>query len=388
LNELMRTLWFLPEQASSIARELDALHYFVITVTMIGAAAVTVIGGYYLLRYRAGAQPVDDQGAQPELPQEGLHGVPIWAELAAIAGLLGMFVLWWFIGFNQFVRIRVPPEKTIDVYVTGKQWMWSFAYTDGQGSSGTLFVPERTPIKLIMTSRDVIHSFWVPEFRVKQDVLPGRFTTLWFEAERAGTFPIMCAEYCGLSHSGMRGQVVVVEQSRWPVREEGRDRLPLVSQLAGPDAQAEQGPPLAQRGELAAVDYGCTRCHTSDGTPHIGPTWAGLYRSRVPLERGEDVLADEEYLTEAMMDPTAQVHRGFAPVMPSYFGALPAAETAAIVEYIKSLRDVRREPAVQVFVQGQAQIPAPEVPGGEGQPLPPQLPGSPRSARAPSEGQP
>lgn len=380
MNEFMRQLLFLPRQVSSIASEIDQLHYFVITVTMLGATAVTLVGGFYLIKYRSGARGAagDTHRTHPEngaVEPHGRHvrGIPLWAELSVVFGLLGLFVLFWFIGFDQFARMRIPPEKTFNVYVTGKQWMWNFAYTNGTGSSGTMYVPAQTPVKLIITSRDVIHSFFVPEFRLKMDAVPGRFTTLWFEAEEPGTYPILCTEYCGMAHSTMRGEVVVVHPSEWSFDEaEPLDTRPLAR---GPEQRTGglvQGPPMIEVGERAAAEFGCLRCHTTDGTPHIGPTWAGLYGSRIPLADGEVVVADEAFLTESMMDPVAKIHRGFQPVMPSYFGSLPAAETAAIVEYIKALRDVRAAVDDQAFTPRRPGIvPLPELPDVPVEPLRP-----------------
>jgi len=372
MNELMRRLLFLPPQSSSIARELDSLHYFVISVTMVGAAAVTVVGGYYLLRYRERA-PVDPRLGMETPARRYLDDIPLLAEVIAVLALLGLFLLWWYIGFAQFVRMRVPPERTVDVYVTGKQWMWNFAYPDGSGSSGTLYVPARTPVKLILTSRDVIHSFYVPDFRVKQDAVPGRFTTLWFEALQPGVHDVFCTEYCGLAHSMMRAQVVVVDPNEWTGGAPDADTTaPLVSEgpSAAPPSATQGTPTLVELGERASVEYGCLRCHSIDGTPHIGPTWAALYGATVPLQSGESVQADEAYLTASMMEPLAQLHRGYQPVMPSYFGALPAPEAAAIVEYIKSLRDVEPRQDARAFdLSRGAAPPQPGLPEGTVTPL-------------------
>ncbi len=349
MNELMRQLLFLPLQRSTLAAEIDHLHYFVITVTMIGAAAVTLVGGYYLVRYRARATSIE--GAE-DAPRRHSRPIPLPIELGVVSGLLGLFLFWWYLGFAQYMRLRVPPANTLDVYVTAKQWMWTFSYGDGSGSSGTLYVPARVPVKLVLTSRDVIHSFWVPEFRVKQDVIPGRFTTLWFEATEPGTYEIMCTEYCGMAHSAMRGLVVVMEPDRWQggaPDDAAQEQLLVRSHDARPSDRDPAASGLVELGARASSAYGCLRCHTIDGTPHIGPTWAGLDGALIPLERAEAVRADEGYLTASMMDPNAQIHLGYQPVMPSYFGVLPATEAAAIVAYIKSLRGVPRGADVQAF---------------------------------------
>jgi cytochrome c oxidase subunit 2 len=220
-----------------------------------------------------------------------------------------------------------------------------------------------------MTSRDVIHSFFVPDFRVKHDVIPGRAVTTWFEAAEPGTYEILCAEYCGLSHSTMRGQVVALspdDYARWqrsaPATppEEPPPEIRGLPELAGSmppfDLDLEEET-MARRGERAAAAQGCLRCHTLDGLPHIGPTWAGLYGASVPLQSGERAIVDAAYITESMMDPAAKIHRGFPAVMPSYLGRISPAETAAIVELIRSLRDVEPAPGAldvgrQDFGQG------------------------------------
>jgi cytochrome c oxidase subunit 2 len=345
VNELMRKLLFLPEQASTVAKHIDWLHYFVITVTMLGATGVAAFTLYFIIRYRE----------RPERPAEAVRGeeskraLPLSFELFVFGGLLATFILWWVIGFAQYVRIAEPPPDSMTIYVTGKQWMWSFAYPNGTGSNGVLYVPAGRPVKLVMTSRDVIHSFFVPSFRLKRDVVPGQATTMWFEVKHAGRYPVYCAEYCGAGHSTMRAEVVALAPADYDHQLQGLERLASgTSELR--DAS------LAAIGERVAATAGCFRCHTPDGTPHIGPTWAGLYGTTVPLDGGRSVVADEAYLTRSMMDPAVDVHLGFKPVMPSYQGVITSPDVAALVEYIRSLRDVS--------------------PSGGRQPLPAEVPGN------------
>jgi cytochrome c oxidase subunit II len=321
VNDFMRRLLFLPEQASTVARGIDYLHYFVITVTMIGAAAVALASLYYIVRYR--------QRPGQRLTPRG-RPVSVVVEAGVFGGLLAMFVAWWMIGFGQYVRIADAPPDSMTIYVVAKQWMWSFAYPQGGGSNGVLYVPTGRPVRLVMTSRDVIHSFYVPDFRLKMDVVPGRSTTMWFQVDTPGRHPVYCAEMCGVGHSMMHAEVVALAAADY-------DRA-----LHGLAPVTPEAGSLAAMGERVAAQSGCLRCHTVDGTPHIGPTWAGLYDSPVPLADGTTVVADEAYLTSSMMDPAAQLHRGFAAVMPSYQGLLDAAQVGALVEYIRSLRDVAR----------------------------------------------
>ena len=346
MNELLRRALMLPEQSSTMAREIDQLHYFIILVTMAGATAVALATLIFLVRYREGSRreraPRGVAGQQPDAPTRSGAHVALFLELSAVAGLLALFVLWWVVGFRQFVRLQDPPDDSLTIYVTGKQWMWSFAYPGGGGSNGVLYVPAGRPVELVMTSRDVIHSFYVPAFRVKQDVVPGRSTSLWFEVEKPGRYPILCAEFCGTGHSTMRAEVVALAGTEY---DDALDRLaPL--RVAGPEMRApavvgEQAPAeplsLAAMGERVAVEAGCLRCHTVDGTPHIGPTWAGLFGAEVALVGGGRITVDERHLTESMMDPRARLRLGFIPVMPTYQGLLSAVQVGALVEYIRTL---------------------------------------------------
>jgi cytochrome c oxidase subunit 2 len=348
MNGFLRRFLFLPPQASTVALGIDQLHYFVILSTMAGAVLVTLVGGYYLIRYRRRGpergQANADAGAHP----------PVLIKLGAVIALSVLFLVFWVIGLREFVRLRVAPEGAMEVYVTAKQWMWKFAYPQGARSIARLYVPVGRPVKLIMTSRDVIHSFFVPSFRVKQDVVPGRYTTMWFQVLEPGSYPVLCTQYCGTAHSTMRAEVVALPPAafqRWLDGEQepegGRIQGPLYvpPELGLTDVAPAEQTSLAQQGVRVAADHGCLRCHTLDGTPHLGPTWAGLYGATVPLDDGTEVVADVAYLTESMMDPNAKLHRGYGPIMPSYLGKLGAGEVAALVELIQSLRDAHPEAA-------------------------------------------
>jgi cytochrome c oxidase subunit 2 len=338
LNDLIRRMLNLPVQASSYAARVDHLHFFVIAVTMAGALAVFATALYFIVRYR---RRPGNEGPTPQV-----HG-GTRLESGFISGILTLFLAIWVVGFRQYRVIEEPPAGTMDVYVVAKQWMWKFTYPEGAGSVGVLYVPVHRPIKLIMTSRDVIHSFYVPAFRMKQDVIPGRYTTAWFEADEVGTYPIRCAEYCGTRHSEMLGDVVVLSEqdfNRWaadpdgPVAEMIPGRQQETELGATPTFPARQRRALVSEGEQAAAELGCLRCHSTDGTPYIGPTWTGLFGSQVPLTTGALVVADEAYLTESMMDPMAKIVAGYTPVMPSYLGRMDPRQTAAIVEFIKTLK--------------------------------------------------
>jgi cytochrome c oxidase subunit 2 len=337
MNELFRTLLMLPEQASTLAPEIDLLHYSLISTAMLGWLLTLLATVVFLVRYRRGAP------ARAKAPRQ----IPVWLEVVGYAGLLTMFVAFWFVGARQYVALYTPPENALNVYVVGKQWMWSFAYPDGVSNNRELVVPAGQPVKLIITSRDVIHSFYVPAFRIKQDAVPGRVTITWFTARHPGEHEILCAEYCGLSHSHMRGTVRVLEPSEYQAwlerRSTGESSIPLAS-LGRREPGSARRADLAQAGERVAAERGCLRCHTLDGTPHLGPSFAGLFGAQIPLDSGHTIRADEAYLTRSMMDPQADVHRGFEPIMPSYMGILSATDTAALVEMIRTLSASGSEP--------------------------------------------
>jgi cytochrome c oxidase subunit 2 len=379
VNELFRRLLFLPEQASSLAREIDWLHFTVISTSCAGLVLVVGLIAYFAWRGPSG-------------PRHGEKRVSMALEAFLIAGLLGMFLFFWLLGSRQYLKLATPPRDVLDVHVIGKQWMWSFSYADGTATNDDLYVPVGRPVRLTLSSRDVIHSFFVPAFRIKQDAVPGRSTVSWFEAVRPGVYQVFCAEYCGLSHSHMRSRVIALspaDYERWR-RERRPVPLPADEGEALTSGRVSRTADLASIGEKVAARRGCLRCHTLDGTPHLGPSFAGLYRSSVPLEGGGLVLADESYLTRSMMDPAEQVHRGFAPIMPSYQGFLGAGEAAALVELIRSLESARPHgtplpmpsQAAVVLPRQEPGLPADALPdAGTGAPRMPATPATNEGAR-------
>lgn len=341
MNDTLRGLLGLPEQASSVARDIDMLHLFVILTTLLGAACVGLVALWFAVRFRRrpGYQLTPRVQANP------------WWEAGLIGALTCLFVGWWVIGYRQYLHLQVPPIGAYEILVSAKQWMWSFAYPGGQRSLSMLVVPVGRPIKLVMMSRDVIHGFFVPAFRIKHDVVPGYVSVAWFQAEYAGTFQILCTQYCGTSHSTMRGEVVALapadfalwlQGSRQPTRAaEAEEAAERQATTPGGDRLdishlAIDGDPI-DRGRRAAARHGCLSCHTEDGQRHIGPTWRGLYGSRVELADGRSLIADAEYLTRCMMDPLGNAVAGYQTVMPSYRGTLDPDDAASIVEFIKCL---------------------------------------------------
>jgi cytochrome c oxidase subunit 2 len=337
MNELLRRLLNLPEQASQHARDVDFLHYLVVSTTMVAAVLIFGTAFWFMVRYRRRSEDEKTPEVQPAHWHEALFvGVP-----------LAIFLAWFAIGFRQFVELSTPPAGAMDVFVQGKKWMWKFAYQGGPSSLDVLRVPAGRPVRLLITSRDVIHSFFVPELRVKQDALPGRYTQTWFNADRPGRYQIFCAEYCGLNHSGMLGELVVMPAAEFDTWLAEQRRGEALAQAQ--DAAASSGETLLatssllEQGRNVAVQQGCLKCHSVDGSRHIGPTFQDLYLRREKLSTGEEGTADEGYLTRSMMDPAAQVVAGYQNVMPSFQGRMTPPEVAAVIEYLKSLRT----PAVQ-----------------------------------------
>ena len=309
MNELFRHALDLPPQASSVARGIDYLHYTVIGAAFVVAFLAFVVVTIFLIKYRE----------RPGL-EAPTKRVPHAVELGLAGFTLAVFLAWWGIGFSQYRELRSPPANAIRIHVVAKQWMWQFVYPNGATSEDELRIPVGEPVEVLITARDVIHSFYVPAFRLKQDAVPGRITTLWFTAVEPGTYDIFCAEYCGAGHSRMRGRVIAMPPAEYAEWVSGH---PAVD--------------LATAGEHISAAHGCLRCHTIDGTPHLGPTWLDLYNSEVTLSDGHTVIADDAYLTESMMDPQVKMVAGYPPVMPAYLGQLSGPEAAAIVEYIRSL---------------------------------------------------
>lgn len=303
-------MWFplFPEQASTMAGEVDRLFFALLAVAAFFSLLIAGFIVYFAIKYRPDSR-ADRSGARDEhLPLEMLWtGVPVLIVLAAFAR-----------GADVYYRLKNPPKDAVEIYVTGKQWMWKVQHPDGQREINTLHVPAGVPILLTMTSEDVIHDFSVPDFRMKHDVLPGRRTQQWFQALAPGEHRIFCDQYCGTLHSAMTGKVIVqsrADYARWLAR-------------------WKQAPGAAvQTGEELFRSLGCVSCH-----PSRAPSLEGVYGSRVRLEDGRTVEADDEYIRESILTPRAKLVKGFGPIMPSFAGQLDERGLEAVIEYVKSLK--------------------------------------------------
>jgi len=299
-----------PDQASSVADKVDALYFYLTGVTAFFTVLIFSLVFYFAIRYR--------RRSEDELPQP-IHG-SLKLEILWSVIPLGLVLVMFFWGAWLFYHIRRAPSDATQLYVVGKQWMWKIQHPDGQREINELHVPVGRPIKLTMTSEDVIHSFFVPAFRVKMDVLPGRYTELWFTATRPGEYHLFCAEYCGTKHSAMIGRVVVLEPTDYE------------NWLAGSPA----GETLEQAGARLFRQFNCHTCHEAGPTSR-GPSLHEVFGKRVQLKTGGAVAADEGYLRESILQPNAKVVAGYEPVMPTYQGLASEEQVMQIIAYLKSL---------------------------------------------------
>ena len=313
----MQSLPFQPEQASSIARSVDQLYFFLTAVTLFFTALIFSIIFYFMIKYRRRSPDERPKAIEGSFPLEVL-----WT---AIPTLIVAVIFVW--SSTLYFRNAEPPKGAMEMFVTGKQWMWKVEHPEGQREINELHVPLGRPVKLTMTSEDVIHDFFVPAFRVKKDVLPGRFTTLWFEATNVGTFHLFCAQYCGAFHAGMIGSIVVQEPDeyeRW---------------LAG----GAPGESMEQAGEKVYQASGCPTCHLADGTG-LGPSLLGVFGHPVKLTTGETVTADDAYMRESIVLPKAKVVLGYSPIMPSFQGQLTEEQLNNVIAYLRALGKAQPKP--------------------------------------------
>lgn len=307
---------FWPESASTTAGRVDALYIFLVLVSAIMTVLIFTTLIVFAVRFRK-------RRGRPAEQIEGSTVLEITWSIIPFAVFMSFFV--W--GAVIYFQERTPPQDAMEVYTVAKQWMWKFEHSGGQRELNELHVPIGRDVKLIMTSQDVIHSFYVPAFRIKQDVLPGRYTTFWFHATKAGTYHLFCAEYCGTQHSGMIGWIVVMEP---------RDYEAWMTSGGG-------NQPLAVTGQQLFSQFGCATCHRAE-TQGRGPNLAGLYNRPVLLEDGRTVNADDNYIRESILEPGAKVVKGFKPVMPTFQGQVSDEQLNALVAYVKSLTQPTAQP--------------------------------------------
>jgi cytochrome c oxidase subunit 2 len=299
-----------PLQGSVQAGQVDPLYFFMVGVTAFFSLLIAILVVVFAVKYRRRSDDEIGAAIHGSLPLELL-----WT-FVPLAIVMVMFV--W--GAKVFFDLYRPPAGAMEIFVVGKQWMWKVQHMDGQREINELHVPVGRPVKLIMGSEDVLHSYYIPEFRVKSDVVPGRYTTMWFEATRAGRYHLFCAEYCGTKHSGMIGSVIAMEPSdfqQW---------------LGG--GRAEDSPVAA--GAKLFQDLVCNTCHAGD-TQGRGPLLTGVYGKPVQLQGGGTVLADDAYIRESIVNPQAKIVAGFQPIMPTFQGLVTEEQLLQLIAYIRSL---------------------------------------------------
>lgn len=305
---------WLPPAYSTIANDVDNLFYFILYLSLAFFVIVTVGSLYLAIRYR--------HKGKRKLTSGLSHNIPLEIIWTLIPTILVFIIFAW--GFRDFLRMQVVPKDAMEIKVTAQKWFWSFEYPGGINEVNKLVVPVNKPVKLLMSSTDVIHSFFVPAFRTKMDVLPNRYTTLWFEATQEGEFEIYCTEYCGKGHSEMTGSVVVMRE---------QDYLNWLNTAAEASA------------ELSSIEYGeqlyrtkaCVTCHSIDGSANQGPTWQGVFGSTERLADGSEVVVDENYIRESILNPNEKITAGYQPIMPSFQGILSERDVDALIAYIKSI---------------------------------------------------
>lgn len=306
-----------PENASTVAGHVDALYFGLIGLSIIFGLGVAFMTTFFAIRYRREAN-VDR--SNPLLGSTTLELT--WSIIPLILGL-GIFA--W--GADVYFDMSRIPADAVEISAIGKQWMWKFQHPQGQSEINDLHVPVNRPIKLSMISQDVIHSFFVPAFRIKQDVLPGNYTYTWFEATKTGEYHLFCAEYCGLDHAVMGGKVIVMEQAEYEQwLTEGNVGT---SNNAGPNS-------VVSVGEVLFQEQGCTSCHQMDGSG-AGPSLLGVFGEEVQLEDGSVVLADEQYIRDSILLPNEQIVANYASIMPTYETRLSEEQIMELISYIKSL---------------------------------------------------
>lgn len=303
-------------QASTIAPSVDALFSFILW-TCVASFLIIVFGKFFFLFWFW-------RKRRPEQSTPYITGHTITELSVAFVLLVWVMVIFYW-GWLDYKKMRTAPADSMEISVIGRQWSWQFQYPDGL-KTNELIVPKGKPVKLIMTSEDVLHSFFVPAFRVKQDLIPKVYTSLWFEATETGEFPVFCAEYCGAAHSNMLTKVKVLEP-------EAFEEWQALGQM---ESTPEQAP--SETGKMIFTAKGCNACHTVDGKPSLGPTLAGIFDESVELEKGGKVQVDENYIRESLMEPMAKVVKGFPPIMPTQKGQLTEEEIHALIDYIKSLK--------------------------------------------------
>jgi cytochrome c oxidase subunit II len=307
---------FFPEQASTVAGQVDYLYLFLVLITTFFSLLIALLILYFAIRYKR----------TPGRAAEQIHGSTLLEIVWTVIPLgISMVIFLW--GAGLYFHLQRPPANPLEVYGVAKQWMWKFEYPAGQREINSLHVPTGQPVKVTLISQDVIHSFFVPAFRVKTDVLPNRYMQSWFEATEPGTYHLFCSQYCGTKHAGMIGEVVVMKPADFAAWLES--------------GKAEGS--MAANGEKMFQQFGCTTCHRPDSGAR-GPNLEGLYGRPVRLEDNRVVIADDNYIRESILNPNAKIVSGFQPIMPTFQGVITEEQMLDIIAYLKSMSEQVGQP--------------------------------------------
>ena len=317
----MANAYALGEAASRTTGQVDALFLFIAGVSLFFFLLVEGLLIYFAIRYRKrkGAEAVETPDIRGNFLLE-----TVWILIPSL-----VVVAFFYYGYIVFRDIRTPPPGATDIHAVSRQWLFEFRYPDGRKSINELRVPAGSPVKLILSSDDVIHSFYIPAYRLKQDMVPGQYTTLYLHPDKAGTYDILCAEYCGVAHSTMRAELIVMEPGAYAAWRE--------TQAAPADLS------LAEQGKALVEKSGCLGCHALEGEEKIGPNLGQGFGRKVLLADGTSVTADEEYLRESIFDPKAKVVKGYPAVMPTFKGSLSPDDVGSIIAYLRSLSGDKEE---------------------------------------------
>jgi cytochrome c oxidase subunit II len=306
-----------PEQASTFAERVDALYYYLLSVSGFFVLLIFALIFYFAVKYR--------RRSEGEQTPPILGSILLEVAWIVIPFILVMIMFVW--GASLYFTAFSPPANAMEIFVIGKQWMWKVQHPEGRREIDELHVPVGYPVKLTITSQDVIHSFYIPAFRIKMDAVPGRYTSTWFEASKTGTFHLFCAEFCGTAHAGMVGRVVVMKPSEY-------------EQWLRTGAPEES---LVAAGGRLFQQLGCSGCHSQNSIARA-PLLDGVYGKPVPLQSGQVVLADESYIRDSILLPQKDVVAGYAPVMPPFQGRISEEELMQIIAYIRFLGEEGPEP--------------------------------------------
>jgi cytochrome c oxidase subunit 2 len=324
-----------PTEASGISPYVDALYFFLVAMTVFGTALVAALLLAFSIRYRREKSPVATHVEGSTLLEATWTIIP-----------LAIFLVAFVWGALLYFRIYNPPANAMNIYIVGKQWMWKAEHPGGQHEINALHVPMGQPVQLTMISQDVFHSFSIPDFRIKREVIPGRYSTVWFEATQPGTYHLFCTQYCGTQHSGMVGEVTVLtpeDYKKWL-------------------QQSTSGMSLAQNGERLFSSMGCNSCHNGTAAAR-GPSLAGVYGSKLTLTDGSQILVDDAYLRDAILNPSKHVTAGFAPIMPTYQGQMSEDGLIDLVEFIKNMQSNYRVQQTLVTAESGEAAPTTPPPG-------------------------